>query len=146
MHAHSHLRNTPESKILSSQGAYSSLTLVTPASGPHGRFPGRTAGLAPPKALTSFTATNSLTPQPPPPSFQLQILSQCSLPQTHLHPPQGKPQAKSHPHFHLGLPGPSPPSTRPWRSLGLEPISQQDLVFLLNHFSRTTLPYDHCSG
>lgn len=129
--AHSHPQNPATSNILSSQGPMECDLSNRSVSGPTGsRFPGRTDVPAPPSAPTSFTATNSLTLQPPPTHTHLlppapNTLS-CSRPQTHLHPPlhRGSPKAPSHPYSNLGLPPPaSPSSTRPWGSLRLEPIS-----------------------
>lgn len=89
------------------------------------RLPGRSDVLAPPNTPTPFTATNSLTPQPPSFFLQLQILFPLFLPPDSSPPPpsQGKPQASKPPYSTLGLPWPSCPIKHKAlvESLGLEP-------------------------
>ena len=144
MYTHSH---TPNPRSSTPTDLLKSDTSDRSVSGPTWpRVPGRTDVQAPPSAPTSFIVTNSLTPQPSPRHLQLQRLF-YPLPQTHLHPSQGKPQGSKPPPLQPGASQPSLPiKHKAWEeSLGLEPISYQDLETLLNHFPRTTLPCDHCS-
>lgn len=63
--------------------------------------------LAPPSALKSFIAANSLNPLPN--FLQLQILFFLFFPQTHLHPPRGKPQGAKPPPLQSGASPTQPP-------------------------------------
>ena len=144
MYTHAH---TPNPRSSTPTDLLKSDTSDRSVSGPTWpRVPGRTDVQAPPSAPTSVIVTNSLTPQPPP---LPPPAPDCFLPSPRLisTPHRGSPKAPSHPHCNLGLPQPSLPiKHKAWEeSLGLEPISYQDLETLLNRFPRTTLPCDHCS-